>query len=126
MTTGFNKFIVIQEYKERLQASEEEEQCLLQALESKQKMEHARDAQISHLKTTWELQEKSMLSKHTSFDLSLNNYCVDYNNESLKAIKAEKQCLLQVLELRQKMERARDAEISSLKTSNEVLLKKCE
>ena len=52
------KFIVIQDYKERLQASEEEVQHLLQASESKQKMERARDAQISNLKTTQELQKK--------------------------------------------------------------------
>ena len=57
-------FIVIQEYKERLQASEEEEQCLLQASELKQKMERARDAQISNLKTAWELQEKG---KHHNY-----------------------------------------------------------
>ena len=59
LTTGFNKFIVIQQYKEKLQASEEEEQRLLQASESKQKMERARDAPISNLKTIQELQEKS-------------------------------------------------------------------
>ena len=57
------KFIVIQDYKERLQASEEEVQCLLQVSESKQKMEHVRDAQISNLKTTQELQERCKYEK---------------------------------------------------------------
>ena len=66
------KFIVVRDYKERLQASEQEKQCLLQILELKQKMERAKDAQIS---TTLELQAKCkyhnvVLSKQTSpFDL---------------------------------------------------------
>ena len=65
--------LVIHEYKERLQASEEEDQHLLQALESKQKMESAKDAQISNLKTTHELQKKCKpctLAKNTPFNLS--------------------------------------------------------
>ena len=57
------KFIVIQDYKERLKANEEEVQHLLQASESKEKMERARDAQISNLKTTQELQEKRKYEK---------------------------------------------------------------
>ena len=57
------KFIVIQDYKERLQANEEEVQHLLQASESKEKMERARDAQISNLNTTQELQEKRKYEK---------------------------------------------------------------
>ena len=53
------KFIDVREYKERLQASEQEEQCLLKASELKQKMVRARDIQISSLKTSNELlQEK--------------------------------------------------------------------
>ena len=43
---------------------------------------------------------------------------VDYD-ENLKASKAEKQHLLQVLELRQKMERARDAQILCLIADND-------
>ena len=75
------KFIVIQDYKERLQASEEEAQHLLQASESKQKMERARDAQISNLKTTQELQEKRKYEK-TFFHLPMNNNCRLQESES--------------------------------------------
>ena len=119
------KFIVIQDYKEKLQASEEEVQCLQQASESKQKMERARDVQISNLKSTQELQEKRKYEKTLFYLPHKILICIGYN-ESLKASKAERQHLLQVLELRQKMERARDAQILRLKTSNKVLRKKCE
>ena len=58
------------DYDENLKASKAEKQHLLQALELKQKMEHARDAQISKLKTTLELREKCKYQlKHTPFDL---------------------------------------------------------
>ena len=52
------KFIVIQEYKEKLQASEEEVEYLLQASKLKQKMERVKDVQISQLKTAQAPQEK--------------------------------------------------------------------
>ena len=52
------KFIVVREYKERLQASEQEEQHLLKASELKQKMVRARDIQISSLKTSNEMLQK--------------------------------------------------------------------
>ena len=52
------KFIVVQEYKERRQASEQEEQSLLKASELNQKMVRARDAQISTLKTSNEVLQK--------------------------------------------------------------------
>ena len=50
--------IVVREYKERLQASEQEEQRLLRDSELKQKMVRARDVQISSLKTSNEVLQK--------------------------------------------------------------------
>ena len=72
IVNGFNSiYIVVQEYKERLQTSEKEEQHLLKASELKQKMVRARDAQISNLKTSNKvLQEKCEQSQHISF-----SYC---------------------------------------------------
>ena len=50
--------IVVREYKERLQASEQEEQRLLRDSELKQKMVRARDVQISSLETSNEVLQK--------------------------------------------------------------------
>ena len=125
MTTGawllVSKITVIQECKERLQTSEEEKQHLVQTLEIKQKMEHARDAQISNLKTTQELQEKGT-TMHVCywtqtfwFTTQIIICRLPWVSESYLSRKA---MLAISFGTKTKLERAKDAEISSLKASN--------